>query len=124
MRTVSRIDEVQANQPPREMSNRELWRWRVRHSPDSNYLRIDGRAWTYAELDDDVRRLAGGLRELGVGPGSRALVGMSNRAETVVAHLALAQLQTVIVPEAGHFVHQEQPEIVNRHLLEFLAPLR
>jgi crotonobetaine/carnitine-CoA ligase len=98
MRTVSRIDEVQANQPPREMSNRELWRWRVRHSPDSNYLRIDGRAWTYAELDDDVRRLAGGLRELGVGPGSRALVGMSNRAETVVAHLALAQLQTVIVP--------------------------
>ena len=33
-------------------------------------------------------------------------------------------LETVIVPEAGHFVHQERPEIVNRHLLEFLAPLR
>ncbi len=95
---VSRIDEVHANQPPCEMSNRELWRWRVAHSPDRKYLWSDGRTWTYAELDADVRRLAGGLRELGVGPGRRALVGMSNRPETVVAHLALAQLQAVIVP--------------------------
>lgn len=33
-------------------------------------------------------------------------------------------LQTVIVPEAGHFVHQERPDIVNPTLLAFLAPLR
>ena len=39
-------------------------------------------------------------------------------------HLFPQGLETVIVPEAGHFVHQERPEIVNRHLLEFLAPLR
>lgn len=30
-------------------------------------------------------------------------------------------LTTVIIPEAGHFVHQEQPEAVNRHLLAFLS---
>jgi pimeloyl-ACP methyl ester carboxylesterase len=30
-------------------------------------------------------------------------------------------LEAVIVPDAGHFVHQEQPEVVNRKLLEFLA---
>ena len=29
-----------------------------------------------------------------------------------------------IVPDAGHFVHQEQPDVVNAKLLEFLAPLR
>jgi pimeloyl-ACP methyl ester carboxylesterase len=33
-------------------------------------------------------------------------------------------LETVIVPEAGHFVHQERPEVVNPKLVEFLAPLR
>jgi pimeloyl-ACP methyl ester carboxylesterase len=30
-------------------------------------------------------------------------------------------LQTVVLPEAGHFLHQERPEIVNRIVLEFLA---
>jgi pimeloyl-ACP methyl ester carboxylesterase len=33
-------------------------------------------------------------------------------------------LETVVVPDAGHFLHQERPEIVNAKLLEFLAPLR
>ena len=33
-------------------------------------------------------------------------------------------LETVIVPEAGHFVHQECPDLVNQRLLEFIAPLR
>ena len=33
-------------------------------------------------------------------------------------------LETVILPDAGHFLHQEQPDVVNRRLLEFLAPLR
>lgn len=35
-----------------------------------------------------------------------------------------AGLEKVIVPAAGHFVHQEQPALVNARLLEFLAPLR
>jgi pimeloyl-ACP methyl ester carboxylesterase len=33
-------------------------------------------------------------------------------------------LETVVVPDAGHFVHQEQPAVVNRKLMEFLAALR
>jgi len=32
-----------------------------------------------------------------------------------------AGLRIEIVPGAGHFVHQEKPEVVNRMLLEFLA---
>jgi pimeloyl-ACP methyl ester carboxylesterase len=31
-------------------------------------------------------------------------------------------LQKIVVPNAGHFVHQEQPEIVNQRLLAFLRP--
>ena len=30
-------------------------------------------------------------------------------------------VQKVIVPDAGHFVHQEKPEVVNQHILDFLA---
>jgi pimeloyl-ACP methyl ester carboxylesterase len=33
-------------------------------------------------------------------------------------------LETVLVPDAGHFVHQERPELINAKMLEFLAPLR
>jgi pimeloyl-ACP methyl ester carboxylesterase len=29
-------------------------------------------------------------------------------------------LQKVIIPDAGHFVHQEAAEDVNRHILRFL----
>ncbi len=29
-------------------------------------------------------------------------------------------LDVEVVPDAGHFVHQERPELVNRRVLEFL----
>jgi pimeloyl-ACP methyl ester carboxylesterase len=35
-----------------------------------------------------------------------------------------AGLERLVVPEAGHFVHQERPDVVNAKLLEFLAPLK
>lgn len=41
-----------------------------------------------------------------------------------MAALFPAGLETVVVPDAGHFLHQEQPQAVNAKLLEFLAPLR
>jgi pimeloyl-ACP methyl ester carboxylesterase len=31
-------------------------------------------------------------------------------------------LRVARLPEAGHWVHQEQPESVNQLLIEFLAP--
>jgi pimeloyl-ACP methyl ester carboxylesterase len=31
-----------------------------------------------------------------------------------------AGLRKVVIPDAGHFVHQEKPEEVNRALIEFL----
>jgi len=33
-------------------------------------------------------------------------------------------LETLVVPDAGHFLHQERPDVVNAKLLAFLAPLR
>ena len=45
-----------------------------------------------------MRALAGGLRGLGIGRGTRVLVGMGNAAETLLVHAALREWAAVIVP--------------------------
>jgi acyl-CoA synthetase (AMP-forming)/AMP-acid ligase II len=94
---ADRITEVHASQPPGPLTNRELWRWRVNQTPDRRWVWYAGQTWTYAEFDVEMRRLASGLTELGVRPGTRVVVGMSTRPETVLTHLALAQLGAVRV---------------------------
>ena len=92
------IEDRIAPFPPAPMTNRELWHWRVQQTPDRRWLWYEGREWTFGEFDVEVRRLAAGLAELGVGPGVRVLIGMINTAETVQVHLALAELGAVLVP--------------------------
>jgi crotonobetaine/carnitine-CoA ligase len=81
-----------------ERTGRALWRRRVAESPDSPFLICAGTTRTYAGADVEVRGLAAGLAALGVGIGTRVLVGMQNRAETVLLHLALRELGAVTVP--------------------------
>ncbi len=42
-------------------------------------------------------------------------------ANGVTFHYLEAGLEKVVVDGAGHFVHQERPEIVNARLLQFLG---
>jgi acyl-CoA synthetase (AMP-forming)/AMP-acid ligase II len=79
-------------------TGRALWRRRVAVTPERPFLSFEGRTRTFAELDHEVRRLAAGLRALGVEPGTRVLVGMGNRPETVSLQLALHELGAVCVP--------------------------
>ena len=63
------------------------------------------RNWTYAELFDDVARVARGLRALGVGKGDRVAGFMPNVAETVIAMVATAALGAIWTscsPDFGH----------------------
>jgi len=53
------------------------------------------RKMTYAELYDEVARLAKGLRDAGVGPGDRVAGFMPNMPETVVAMLAATSIGAV-----------------------------
>jgi 2,3-dihydroxybenzoate-AMP ligase len=53
--------------------------------------------WTYAELDLAARRLAAGLRHLGVRPGDRFVVQLPNVAEFLVATFALFHLRALPV---------------------------
>ncbi len=86
---------------------RELWNRRVAATPDEPFLLSEGRTWTFAACDALVRALARGLGELGVGPGVRVLVGLSNRTETVPVQLALQQLGAVHVPLLGGLTFEE-----------------
>lgn len=56
------------------------------------------RRLSFRDLDREVRRLAGGLRRLGVGPGRTVGVFMPMVPETAVALLACAHLGAVFVP--------------------------
>jgi crotonobetaine/carnitine-CoA ligase len=98
---IDRFSEVRDMWAPRALSNRELWHWRAQSTPERRFLWDRGQSFTYGEFDARVQRFASGLRELGVGDGTRVLVGMSTRFETVVAHLAIAQLggiRVLLVP--------------------------
>jgi len=53
------------------------------------------RSMSYAELHEEVARIAAGLRELGVGPGDRVAGFVPNLPETVVAMLAATSLGAV-----------------------------
>lgn len=91
-------ERVPVGLPAAETTNRDLWHWRVGQTPDREWLRFEGRSWTYSEFDLEMRRLAAGLQAIGVGPGDRVLLGMKNRPETLQAQLALSELGAVSVP--------------------------
>src|SRR5687768_6590771 len=53
---------------------------------------------TYAQLDDQVTRLARGLESLGVGPGDRLAVLMQNSIEMALVLLAAPRLGAIAAP--------------------------
>lgn len=81
-----------------DLTGRDLWRRRVAASPEREFLRFEGRSWTFGQFDVEFRRLAAGLAALGVERGTRVIAGMTNRPETVAVQLALQELGAVCVP--------------------------
>ncbi|MDQ6524859.1 AMP-binding protein [Nocardioides sp. LHD-245] len=71
-----------------------------------------GRTWTYRQLDDQARRLAGRLRTWGIGPGSPVALALPNTVEYVVADLALALLGAAKVPMNMMLSDEEQAHIL------------
>ncbi|MFF7124484.1 AMP-binding protein [Streptomyces sp. NPDC008240] len=70
----------------------------ARTYPDRPAL-VDGdRAWTYAELDDAVARVAGRLADEGVKPGERIGVFIAKSAEAVIAIHAGLRAKAVVAP--------------------------
>lgn len=78
------------------------------------------RSISYAELRDWTARVAGGLREIGVGKGDRVIIYMPMIPETVVAMLACARLGAVhsvvfggfAAPELATRIDDAQPKVI------------
>lgn len=68
-------------------------------SPDRLALvEAGGRSLTWAELDDEVGRIATGLGAAGVVAGHRVLIAVGNRIEFVTTYLGVLRAQVVAVP--------------------------
>jgi long-chain acyl-CoA synthetase len=57
-----------------------------------------GRRLTWGDLDEDVRRLASGLGDIGMVAGQRVLLVLGNRIEIVTTYLGVLRAQLVAVP--------------------------
>jgi acyl-CoA synthetase (AMP-forming)/AMP-acid ligase II len=66
--------------------------------PEKAALVFEDRALTYAELEDRIARLAGALRERGVGAGDRVAVLMANRPEFFESTMAANRIGAAAVP--------------------------
>lgn len=76
-----------------------LLRQRAQEQPDFPFIKCaTDRYLTYAELDEAVDNVAGGLRALGVAPGDRIAVIAPNRMEVVEVIFACARLGAIEVP--------------------------
>jgi crotonobetaine/carnitine-CoA ligase len=88
-------------------TGRDAWRWRVEQSADRPFLHHQGRTWTYSETDELAGRFAGVLAASGVGQGTRIMVGLSNRPETLILMIATLRLGAVAVPLQGGLTFAE-----------------
>src|SRR5262245_8411018 len=64
----------------------------------SALVEASGRRLTWGDLDEDVRRLASGLGDIGMVAGQRVLLVLGNRIELVTAYLGVLRAQLVAVP--------------------------
>ena len=88
-------------------TGRAAWHRRVELSGDRPFLHFEGRTWTYGEIDEQAGRRAGALAALGVRSGTRVMVGLGNRPETMILMIALLQLGAVEIPLQGGLTFAE-----------------
>lgn len=70
----------------------------ARRFGDAPFLLFKGRSLSFREVDQLSDRMAGGLAELGVGPGDKVVQIMPNRPEIVIGWFAINKLGAVEVP--------------------------
>ncbi len=66
--------------------------------PDRPFIIFEGHSYTYRAISISVEHLARGLIALGVSPGDRVALWMSNRIEWIIAQFAVTRLGGVLVP--------------------------
>ena len=91
----------------------EMLRTSVDASPGAEALvELDGPRLTYRELWDRAARVAGGLREAGLGQGDRVAVRYGNKLEWVIAFFGTQLAGGVVVPVNTRFAEPEVDYVV------------
>ena len=75
--------------------------------PSQTAIDFLGRRWTYAEIGDQVDRLAAGLQALGVAPGDRVGLCLPNTPYAVVGYYAALKIGAVVVNYNPLYVARE-----------------
>ena len=75
----------------------DLWERSAQRYPDRPALDFLGRVSTYAEIAEEVRRVAGGLHALGVRPGDNVALVMPNCPQNLIAFFAVLRLGAAVV---------------------------
>ena len=73
--------------------------------PDAPYAGAE--RWTYAQLDDAVRRVAAGLRSLGLAPGARVMIRMGNASEYALTFFGAIAAGLVPLPSSAQLTEEE-----------------
>jgi len=63
--------------------------------------------WTYAQLDDAVRRIATGLRQLGLEPGARLMIRMGNTSDYALLFFGAIAAGCVPLPSSAQLTGEE-----------------
>src|SRR5689334_1715139 len=85
----------------------ELFRSRVRRDPGALAVEAGSLRLSYRELDERVRRLAGGLKTRNIGRGDRVAIVSENRVEYVELELAAAMLGAIVACQNWRLAHEE-----------------
>ena len=76
--------------------------------------------WSYAELADQVRRLARGLINTGLERGEHVALFAPNRPEWIVACLAVIEVGAVVVPLNVQFGDEELGQVLSDSNVRFI----
>ena len=74
---------------------------------DPEVSRVGVERWTYRQLDDAVRRLATGLRSLGLVPGSRIMIRMGNTSDYALLFFGAIAAGLVPLPSSAQLTEEE-----------------
>lgn len=98
----------------------ELLRQTTETDPNALAIVSDDRRMTYGELSERVRRLAGGLLEMGVAPGDHVGVMLPNRTEFLEVYFAASWIGAVIVPLSVHLRSVELEYVLDHSAISVL----
>lgn len=88
--------------------------------PDQEILVFNQKRFTYSQLEERVNRLAGALRSLGLGKGSRVGVLQTNCNEYIEAYYATSKLGGIFVPLNYRAKVEELKHMINTAQVETL----